>query len=428
MSDAKVGRGRKEWERVQSKSRSQSRAIWLTALALVSVMWVPTFAGSLAGILNQWAYQELLINWQGGFVRRGLYGSVMVWLHDAAGISGSAPTAIVFIVGTTLQIVLLFSLLWQYRASRLVLLLVAFSPVLLLFPVYDVGAFWRKELFLNIAILAHALIARRCLEGRTSREMYLVLLVFVLTPLLVVNTLIYEPQGFFLGVHLALSLSVLRSTRPDDDEGDLFVYLAVGAAYVIALVPFLLSVVSSGSPEKSAAMFQAVDGWSGVVGSEAIDAHGGTLAESSALAARIIDDPISSLVFLLAFLVGPVMLALVVRSEREPDEEWPLPLWAFVPPMALFVIGWDYGRWIQMIAFAAVAYMLHFPVRTGAFRPYSGRGPYAWGPPFLLATWAVLYVVAWHMPHCCTVTSPASVASGFLPLWSGIFTAVMQAF
>lgn len=62
-------------------------AVWLTILITVLLMWVPTFASSFKGqFIHSWAYTDLLINWAGGFVRRGLYGSLAIAFHNLTGL------------------------------------------------------------------------------------------------------------------------------------------------------------------------------------------------------------------------------------------------------------------------------------------------------------------------------------------------------
>jgi hypothetical protein len=412
---------------VASGARARGGGVWLAALTVVLCLWYPTFISSLGLVPHTWAYQELLVNWEGGFVRRGLYGSVLLWLHNAFGVDALLFTGIVFVVGTILEVVLLFGLLWQYRGNPFVVLLVALSPVTLLFGVYDIGGYWRKELFLNLAILTHAWVARAAIRGSISRDGYIAFVALVMAPWLLVNTLIYEVQGFFLPIHLAITLSVLRITRSEDDG--VVAYVAIGAAYVLALVPFLLSVLFHGDPANNAVMFDAVKDWSGVSGNAALVAHGWTLAESYGLSAQILANPISALAYIGGFLVGPVMLMLLILTQIDPDieevGEAAFPIWTLFPPLALFIVGWDYGRWIHMIAIAAVAYVLHYPTRPDAVAVLVRRGPYAWIVPFLVVSWSVLYIVAWYLPHCCQVET---IGGGFLPAVERFFRPLATAF
>ncbi len=57
------------------------------------------------------------------------------------------------------------------------------------------------------------------------------------------------------------------------------------------------------------------------------------------------------------------MLSMLIRSQIV-DGKYSFHIWSFLPPLLLFVVGIDYGRWIHMIAVSSVAYMLHYPSKS----------------------------------------------------------------
>jgi hypothetical protein len=85
--------------------------------------------------------------------------------------------------------------------------------------------------------------------------------------------------------------------------------------------------------------------------------------------------------------------------------------------MLLFFVGWDYGRWINMLAVSVVAYLLHIPCRselvsTGTNLKFPSM--YSWVPPFLLTCWVALYTLGWSVP---VAGDPNPFKSTFLTVW-----------
>ena len=375
---------------------------WAIIFIVVLSMWLPTFWRSLHGqYVGGYAYGELLINWSGGFVRRGLYGTLAVEFHSLTGKGVVLVTALIFILLTLIQISALFYLLRQYKNDYLLIILIALSPTMLLFAVYDWAAYWRKEFFLFVAILLHALIAQRYLTGLTSFNSYKKVFLFGCIPLLIINTLIYEVQGLFLTFHIAITLSVYRnhilsdhsSVKDDDPMWILVVW------YLVVLIPFFASILAHGDKQQSVIMFDSIKNWSGAT-PDAIFFHSLTLAESERMARQILSDPASFLTYLGAFLLGPVMLGMLIRSRIQYRHSvvW---VWPFIPSMGLFLIGWDWGRWINMIAVTGVAYTLHIPCQTKfpSIDRDMDRFPSHWIQSFLLISFVAFYTVGWHLPH-----------------------------
>jgi hypothetical protein len=397
--------------------------LWTTTLAVLLIMWIPTFYKSMrGGFDDSWAYTDLLINWSDGFVRRGLYGTFAILFHSITGNGVSLLTAIIFAILTLLQIGILFYLLRQFKDNYVVMILIGLSPAMMLFAVYAPGAYWRKESFLYLAILLHALICRQYLTRNISFSLYMKLLGFLIIPLLVINTLIYEVQALFVPFHLALTLSVYDLGGP---RRDLRTTKSILFLYCIVLIPLAASIIAHGDPQKSASMFDNVRSWSGVSSKKAIGIHGWTLAESSRTARAIIRDPFSVVTYLVGFLLGPVLLVTLLQSQYPRAYHNRLITWPFVPPLALFLIGWDWGRWINMIAVHGVAYVLHLPCQpvsgTSILRSVERR--YQTILVFVLISLLTLYTISWSLPHCCLHPN-LFTGNTFISVWIQIYGAI----
>ena len=131
-------------------------ALGLLVLALGSVV-VGSYHVSFSGADDSCCVSEWLINYGGGFVRRGLGGTLIL---GAASLTGSSPRVIVFtlLAGSyTLFFAALGAMVWRLRKVDYLELFLVVSPFAALFPVIHRVAGQRKEiLMLALAALAGA--------------------------------------------------------------------------------------------------------------------------------------------------------------------------------------------------------------------------------------------------------------------------------
>lgn len=98
----------------------------------------------------RYTWTELMINYEGGFVRRGLLGQVLLYVSYYIPLNFIIPFSFFFIyIGFSYY----FLIYLHSRLNFLTVLLVAISPGLLLFPSYEVAVFGRKDIIILCCIL-----------------------------------------------------------------------------------------------------------------------------------------------------------------------------------------------------------------------------------------------------------------------------------
>lgn len=125
---------------------------WLVPLYLLFVAAVSIRTGALqARADNPWSIGDWLINYSGGFVRRGLTGALILLLHRAT----AAPLAwVAFSLQTTVFLLFLacvYLLLQRIRWSWLIAA-VLLSPATLSYTVLDSTSGFRKEILVFAAL------------------------------------------------------------------------------------------------------------------------------------------------------------------------------------------------------------------------------------------------------------------------------------
>ena len=96
---------------------------------------------------NDWSISEWLINYQGGFTRRGLGGEINIFLANLFSIP--LRNAILFLQVTAHLIYLVFLFIYLKDLKLDILQIFAlFSPLFLLYPIAELEALGRKEIFI----------------------------------------------------------------------------------------------------------------------------------------------------------------------------------------------------------------------------------------------------------------------------------------
>jgi hypothetical protein len=140
-------------------SRAAVLATVLVLTAALAVIIANSWSVSFSGRADAYGAGEWLINYGGGFVRRGLGGSAILW---AADISGFRPRRILFAILVTCYVMTFLPLVLiatRERELTLLDLLLTVSPFAALFPAFHFVAGERKEILL-LALAGIAYVTR----------------------------------------------------------------------------------------------------------------------------------------------------------------------------------------------------------------------------------------------------------------------------
>ena len=147
---------------------------------------------------NDSTISDWLINYSGGFVRRGLIGQLTIELSFEL-----RKTILIFqIFFFTTYYLLVFFLLRKTLKNRLIILSI-FTPIFILYPVAEIEALGRKEILIFLIIAIYFLIDVR----KFKNQLLFKLIIF---PILI---LIWEPAIFFFPYLLLIDLVSFRINK-----------------------------------------------------------------------------------------------------------------------------------------------------------------------------------------------------------------------
>ena len=168
---------------------------------------------NLTTTLNNEAYSfnELFINYQAGFIRRGLLGEISWILKHQFSIEPKIFFSIFFFVIYLLKIFLFFYLSKKFIISKYILILIIFSPALLLFHIYSPELYFLRDGFIKFSLLLHAVIFYKFFYLKKNKDLYFKLLNVIIIPLVFILILIHEYQVFSISLHILLTLGAIKT-------------------------------------------------------------------------------------------------------------------------------------------------------------------------------------------------------------------------
>ena len=301
---------------------------------------------------HNYSWSELLINYQGGFIRRGLLGEIAYdvrWLV-------SPRLFLTALIATVSCATIVGLVLLTRRANALAALTFLLSPGGLLFPIYDPEAFGRKDAVILAMLPWTAWVCTRLCS--TTAFAALVLTLFALG-------FIVETMWLYLPVCVALYCWTRGRDAPRRWHVTIWVAVSVG----LALCSAVTVVANHGVTDPAAALAQKqaiVASWEQISPGTTFDADalnwlGMSLAAGVRMALSAKGERSMSSGYAIAFIFSLVPTGLCLLQARAPrvgTHIWVPAVGAFVVMTATFLLGADWGRYIHLWTMYAFVFVL----------------------------------------------------------------------
>ena len=172
--------------------------IYLVTLAALSIYWL--YYKSSVG--NDSTISEWIINYQGGFTRRGLPGEIAFHLAKYFDISLRFT---IFIFQSTTYVLYLYLVYLFFKKIKLNLIFIFafFTPIFLIYHLAELEVLARKEIFMFIGMIWFYQISKK-----DSGNLNPLIWIFCILPLV---TILYEPAAFYYPFFAAVLIIKLRN-------------------------------------------------------------------------------------------------------------------------------------------------------------------------------------------------------------------------
>lgn len=344
-----------------------------------------------------WALTDLMINYQGGYVRRGLIGEMILGVSTAGVDPLAALNGVAFSLIVVSMCVVVVSL--RQRLSTLPfdsLLLLALSPGLFVFVGNDYMAFGRKDPLLLLPLWIHLEVIWAG-RGKDGGAWYLKRFLLYVAPAAILVGHVHEAVIFTLPVHFWLGYRYLQG------QTQRLPIMLVGLGVV--LLGIFPAIVGSGDLEVARKICLS---WAQVGFSmpcyrppAAIGALTWDLAKTMSLVWTVVTNPASLLKWGCLALVtfGGLYLA---AARAGVARRWIAICLAavFVCCAPMFVIGYDWGRWLSLGSFVFVLLVFHPAAGTIGAENEKFPRPLSPASALLVVLLLVASTIAL-LPHCC---------------------------
>jgi hypothetical protein len=186
---------------------------------------------------------ELFINYEGGFLRRGLFGQIAFFLFSNFNINPITFFSILFSLANFIFFILYILCIQKFKNNFFLYLILIFSPATLMFSIFDSVNFFNNQIFLLISILLHVYLATKY---KKRIKIYKNFLYFLIIPFLFLSILQYDPQILTLSVHFYITYFVSSKNKIYSKN--------IYYPYLILLIPIFLIILNNGSVEQVIAL------------------------------------------------------------------------------------------------------------------------------------------------------------------------------
>lgn len=388
-------------EHFRSRLLKVSQPAYVVALgltALIAIVAAVPGAIDRTVAMNGWTVPDWLISYEGGFVRRGLFGQVAYTLGDVVGVRPQYIALGAYLAAFVAFTALMFDL-FRRAADPRPLLALAFAPFMFLFEFGSGPAVFRKDTLDLLLVAALALAYARANGKRINLAPEIGLAVL---PLLVLTH-----EMFFLYSPYILLFAALE--QPSRER-----WIRIGALWLVSAAAFLASVMFRGDPAMVAKLCQGLAEHSGApqvlsvcLVEGPMQSLGQTPADGWQLLHREYGAEMAAslplAVFLLAFAFAPVAPAIWGMRVHRPMQFWMLvglTLLAGLATLPLFAVAVDWGRFIRLHAVSVGLIVTAIVVRgqREGWAQLSPRGAEILASGSYMA-FVIGYAVCWRLNH-----------------------------
>jgi putative flippase GtrA len=328
---------------------------------------------------NSWITSDWLINYEGGFVRRGLVGEILLGVTDYLGLNLLLITGI-FIAALWLTYLGFIAAIWwrnEHRGLRDLFVLV--SPAFFAFNLWDFQGGFRKELLLLLFFIAFTLRFRK--EHRTKPG---ILELIVWAAFYALGALAHEI--FIFAIPMFILLIVLHRLEGTLSRTAMWTMLLLLFSFTSTATVLLLNALGTADQQTLVCSSLVDRGYGSAL-------CGGAIAYIGSEAALIDIGVDWSAVYL---VLGGLAALPFLRQKAVNLNLGLVFLATILSLLALFLVGMDWGRWIYLAAsFVSIIYLRFGKVTHGGFpSPRKLTNNAAVACP-ALALWAL----GWSIPH-----------------------------
>ena len=392
-----------------SKNFNKNITFYYLTLFFVLGLFCYVYYLSLNFIINYWVFSQAHINFFEGYVKRGVFGSIMIFLENYLHIKASYTFSIFFIIINTINIILFFKIIKQYLDNHILFIFFALSPTLIMFSFNDLGGYQRFDIISIFLILIHTYFCLKVRRLEISEDSYKKFFNVFLIPSIFISIIIHEIQLWTILFHFMLTKNIFQTFKFDKAKYFFKYLLLILPIIFVFLYPVSDVVVTEmmKNIKNRELWFDAIKVASQTKNNMAIIGY-----ELNTNFFNIYNLKIN--LFFLAMSIIPIHLFMYYFNKKENIDLKNFKIYemyiCFLPLLSFFAIG-DAGRWIHLISLVTFANFAQFPY---AHESLNLNSVYKNLLKLICLIFVLVYVFFIRLPHCCNLEAKN------ITIWGGL--------
>lgn len=368
--------------------KNLNNKIFLAASFLVTTNYI-FFAYRIIFRQNPYIAADWLINYQGGFVRRGLLGEIFYQINNIL----KFEILYVIYFFNIIVIILFFYLLYKIIKNSLsndLFLIYCLLPTTIFFTFFDPLAIGRKDYLITISYFAYAYY----LENFTNlKKIFLIFIFFILT--LTHELVVFFIPFLFITKYLSLTK---RQLSFDNFKFEIICSILM----IITLVTVMIFKVphNNGLCNSLLNLNLNKDICNGVIRdfSNPTTISLGTI-KNNILYFKKYNYFINYFIYFFLSYIPIFLLCLFKNNQKKLLIEFAiLQIFSVVFFLPIILVTSDWGRYINVLLILNIIY-LHFLLKNLQIKNIK----FSYLKKIIMLPIIVFYLTSWHMPHCCQI-------------------------
>lgn len=295
-------------------------------------------------------------------MRRGLPGEFLLQLNRLTGIDPYFFLMLLYCI--LLSIILILWVRFIARFDLITRMLLLLNPAFIVMPLSQDSSLLCKEWIIGSFLVFFAHLSLQSSRKSINPRSYKFIVVLICLPVLALLSLSHEEQFFLLPIYLYLYLNATKS--PDSPNLWKMLLRPIPLIMIISQTFILAMVVKHhGSPRQAIAVFESIPS-NFKPRKYIIDSMGWSLDQSRAMTNTLLNSPSTIFTFAVCILIGPVLVYLLISNHEKKNQMTHFLL--ILPLGALFIVGWDWGRWILLVTFSVIALLYFQDIQTSKLK------------------------------------------------------------
>ena len=382
---------------------------YLTYLFVIS-LFVYLFYLSTKYIINYWTFSQAHINYSDGFVKRGLFGTIALFLENNYKIKFVNTFNIFFIFFYLTNIILFFLIIKQYSKFFLIFIFLALSPTLILFSFNDLGGYQRFDVISIFLILFHTYLIYLYRSGKINFKSYKNKFYFIIFPIFLVSLFIHEIQFWSIPFHFFMIKNIYDEKNITSKNLYICFLLLIMASIIIFLYP-----VSQQSINSMVENLSDKNIWTDAM-TVGASSEGNISIISYEIKTNLLN--LYNLKINLFFLfmgVIPMNVLIYYFNKRKLIDIKNNKIYLYfylsvIPYLTFFAIG-DTGRWLHIISIVSFSFLGQYPIDKT--KKLINKSNFILSK-ILLFIILIVYCFFVRLPHCCNLEEKK------ITIWGGL--------